>query len=579
MAEQIDFVNVGLKSLQDRFYQEMCHVPSVAPVLRNIRLLYEHGVHLEITTPITAETSGEEIRRMAQFISRLSPDIPWHLYRLLPEYKMSAAEHTPMGELLGLYRIAKEYLNHVYVGNLVGSEWLDTICPDCAAVLVKRINTLGCGCKVMACHIQDKKCPQCGRPSPITGDCTPLPDCAAGENSCSIGLAPETNEPCLGLLEAQGFRKTFDFRTGDALACAAPMVNTIASIMSRHPYPGDEKPASDNWVTQMALELQAVYPSDLVMLDYAQALFMATNQEADYQPALKNIFNDIDSFLAKTGYEPLIIGLGGLEEIKQNIDIETILGPSPGMLRNDGKYVYINQELMAKASAAQLGQLKPLCRIISRREFLGSLQDSYSDAFAASLDDYVAIANPGIVFQGINSMGRKRYRTTSLCESIPVYSAFEAPQDISEIAAVVGRAVTQGKKVALIIVEGAGAKDFPFPVRQCANKRGEFVYQLHQQYITLGSGIPYYRLPFVFGNRSWAKETNLYPFSGKFYGALSHALGRLDESHRCFSVGNRNIFTHVCLEADISLECYCCFQHNYGILSVFRNKALSQNTH
>lgn len=100
----------------------------------------------------------------------------------------------------------------------------------------------------------------------------------------------------------------------------------------------------------------------------------------------------------------------------------------------------------------------------------------------------------------MNSFARFKNLTDSLDKYIPVYTTITPPADLTQVAPIVSEAVRGGKKIALIMLEGAGLSNFPFPtVNKCQNYDGHFVYQLHQQYITLGTGIPYsqseYRFP------------------------------------------------------------------------------------
>ena len=53
-------------------------------------------------------------------------------------------------------------LAYIYFGNFIGSEWVNTVCPDCGKVLVERINLGGCGAKSLACHLQGDCCPSAG---------------------------------------------------------------------------------------------------------------------------------------------------------------------------------------------------------------------------------------------------------------------------------------------------------------------------------------------------------------------------------------------------------------------------------
>jgi AmmeMemoRadiSam system radical SAM enzyme len=573
LADRIDFVNISLKSIRDDTYRSVCKVPGVGPVLRNIEFLHRNGIHVEVTTPIIPQMDQDEIKQIAEFVAGLDRRIPFHLFRLLPEYRMADETYTDVDELIAMRETALKYLDHVYIGNMVGSEWMDTYCSKCGTTLIKRVNTLGCGARLIDTSIKKGECPLCGQIAPIVGNA----DFQASATSiCSLSNVSGFDRQTLGLLDAYGFRKPFDFKTGQTVTVDSPLIQNVGQIMTERPYPGDELPEADTWVTDVALELLNIHPTDLVMLDYAQAFFIAANRPGAYNPSLKNIFENIERFLTQTGFEPMVIGLGQMEPVEQELDLESVFASSDSFAQSSGKYAYFSAADMASSDPDRMDDLKKHCHVQTQAEFLASFENGYSQVFTESLDDFVAIANPGVVFKGLNSMGKKQHMTPALCPSIPVYTTLEQPDHIAEIAPIVERVVRSGKKVALIIVEGAGPSDFPWPTHSCRNGSGEYFYQLWQQYITISLGIPYEQceLQSPFRRGYWREESTDYPFSGKFHAPLDHPLGIRIGEKKSLAIGNRNILTHVCLEADIAVECYCCYMHNYGTLAVFRDRVL-----
>ena len=449
-----------------------------------------------------------------------------------------------------------------------------TRCPNCGSPNAMGQKFCGiCGAALTAC------CPNCGAGIPIVGKCS-LPLSDADKIACPVTSVTSPDEKVLGLLDTYGYQRIFDSKTGKATVSNSPLVDEVAEVASRYPYPGDGKPEADTWATDVALELLSIYPAELVMLDYAQALFLATNQPDGYNRAFENIFDNIERFLSKTGYEPVILGCGGLENIKHFIDLENVFRSSEGFSLSSDKYAFIKTSTLAQAEPPQVKRLEKLSRVLTTKEFLDSLKDGYSAEFVENLDDYVAIANPGVVFKGLSSHSKKWYRTPALSGTVPVYTTLGQPKSIVEIAPIIRQAVQSDKKVALIIVEGVGLRDFPFPAQECSNHSGEFVYQTPwQQYITLSTGIPYNKYLLPLSNRYWSQDYRQYPFSGKFHRLLNNTLGQQIGNKKSLAVGNRTIFTHACLGADVSLECYCCYSHNHGTMAVFRDKALKAKYH
>jgi len=161
----VDLYKVDLKSFQDRNYRKLGGL--LNNVLDTIERLYKMGFWLEIVTLVIPgfNDSSEELRDMAQFLSRISPDIPWHVTAFHQDYKMKDPDNTSVSTLLRAAEIGKaEGLNFVYAGNLpmrVGS-WENTYCPGCNALLVERS-----GYRIRQARVTPEgTCPDCSRHIP-----------------------------------------------------------------------------------------------------------------------------------------------------------------------------------------------------------------------------------------------------------------------------------------------------------------------------------------------------------------------------------------------------------------------------
>ena len=78
------FINVSLKGLSSRFCGDSLGIADSAPVVRNIRELAGR-CHVEVTTPVIDGENDHELDQMAEIIAAIDPDIPWHVFRLLPD--------------------------------------------------------------------------------------------------------------------------------------------------------------------------------------------------------------------------------------------------------------------------------------------------------------------------------------------------------------------------------------------------------------------------------------------------------------------------------------------------------------
>jgi pyruvate formate lyase activating enzyme len=568
LAQYVDFMSISLKSLYDEYYQRVCQAPSANPVKRNIEFFHSSGIHVEVNTPITEDIEEPEVEEIARFLSGIDANIPYVILRLLPEYKMENKSKTPIDKLKTMKELARQRLNHVFIGNIVGPGWLDTRCPDCGLTLVNRINNTGCGAITVKNRIQKNRCPDCGAYIPIIYD-REYEDRARGKK-----LNQETTNEALGILSIDGQRIVFDFRTGLPSKTSLPLLTSLDNSMASLPYPGDAKTEADLWAIKMALELVNIYPADLVTLLLAQASFSAFYNTDDYESHYETIFRNISLFLKKTGYEPVICGLGNLENIERFIDLENTLNSDTTFHITSGKYAFINESTFKKIRPKRLRELERFTNIIRKEDFLKTLTRGFSKEYEAALDDYVVIANKGAIFKGLNSLGKKQINTFGLDDTIPLYTTIGEPKHICEISDCIKSSIKDGKKVALILVEGAGNKNFGLPFTECSNRNGKLNYGLWQQYYTISTGKEYTCSDSFLDRRSWPGERKSYPFSGRFFEPLPDAIGHSITNGKSLTVGNRSMITHVCLGADISLECYCCYSHHYGSLAVVDSKLL-----
>lgn len=156
----LDACNVDLKSFRDKFYREICR-GRLEPVLESIRHMKELGIWIELTTLVVPgqNDSTEELRDMAQFITSVDKNIPWHLSRFHPSYQYGDSAPTPLDTLRMAHNIGKdEGLKFVYIGNVAG-ENLDTVCPFCQEILIRRGPF-----RVLENRIEHGRCPSCGKP-------------------------------------------------------------------------------------------------------------------------------------------------------------------------------------------------------------------------------------------------------------------------------------------------------------------------------------------------------------------------------------------------------------------------------
>lgn len=136
----LDAANVDLKSFRKDTYRKIMKA-NLDGVLDSIRYMHEIGVWIEVTTLIVPamNDSEREIRDIAEFISGVGREIPWHISRFSPNFDMQDIPPTSLEILRKAYEIGKKAgLRYVYLGNVAGDETENTFCHECNAKLIER---------------------------------------------------------------------------------------------------------------------------------------------------------------------------------------------------------------------------------------------------------------------------------------------------------------------------------------------------------------------------------------------------------------------------------------------------------
>jgi len=136
----LDAINIDLKSFRPEFYARICKA-KLEPILENIREFHKMGVWVEITTLVIPgeNDSPDELRSIAEFISSVSPDMPWHLSAFHADYQMTSVNATAKSKLIDARTIGKNAgLKYVYIGNIEAEEESNTYCPKCSQLLIGR---------------------------------------------------------------------------------------------------------------------------------------------------------------------------------------------------------------------------------------------------------------------------------------------------------------------------------------------------------------------------------------------------------------------------------------------------------
>jgi len=117
----LDAANVDLKGFDDDVYLRYCGA-AAGPVMTNLKRMQAAGVHLEVTTLIVPEVndSPEQLKTIAEaLVFNLGLDVPWHVTRFFPAWKMTSVPVTPLAILTEAKTIGHQAgLHFVHIGNV-----------------------------------------------------------------------------------------------------------------------------------------------------------------------------------------------------------------------------------------------------------------------------------------------------------------------------------------------------------------------------------------------------------------------------------------------------------------------------
>jgi len=174
IAPFLDAATVDFKGGVDpEFYKKFSAVPSVEPIYESLREMRKNDIHVEITNLVVPKMgdSMERIRELATWIrDNLGKDVPFHLLRFHPDYRLTELPSTPVKTLEQACDVSREAgLHYVYIGNVPGHRYENTYCPNCHELLIKRFSF-----EIVQWSLtKDMRCPACGQSIAIRGQFHP----------------------------------------------------------------------------------------------------------------------------------------------------------------------------------------------------------------------------------------------------------------------------------------------------------------------------------------------------------------------------------------------------------------------
>ncbi|HWQ08673.1 MAG TPA: hypothetical protein VN436_06195 [Holophaga sp.] len=375
----------------------------------------------------------------------------------------------------------------------------------------------------------------------------------------------------LAIIDAREWQRMFDLRTCDRVEQDGPMVRMTKRILHRHPFPGDLEEGGLRWVTDVALELVREYDPAFMFLTYAQPYFkgryaaMGPKQRAVMVSAVKE---EVERFVAASGFLPVIVGTGDMTERRDGIDLTGLDGLAVAThwsARYAGLHAPSRKDL--RTVAAQPG----LDRIVPRREWLDLFGGT--EAQGRRVPDYLLVAKEGRTFRTLGQAHREVVRIPAASSArIPVSLHGGPAKEITDIRGMVEEGLRH-RKTALVMVEGIGAAEFPWPCSTVQNGRDWFYYEPGDgQYLTIASGAHrVFDYPTGYRYFDEIMEDKAYPLSGYFTAIPEGTLGSAFPG-KSAAVGDRSMFMHMVPGADLSVEVFARNLYNQGTMAVLHRQ-------
>lgn len=120
ISPYLDAINIDLKGFSEENYLKYSGA-RLQPVLDNIKDIFKRKIYLEVTTLLVPGVNDDEkqLKDIANFLASISKEIPWHISRFFPAYKMTEVEPTRIESLKLAETIGKKAgLKYIHLGNV-----------------------------------------------------------------------------------------------------------------------------------------------------------------------------------------------------------------------------------------------------------------------------------------------------------------------------------------------------------------------------------------------------------------------------------------------------------------------------
>lgn len=167
LIKVIDVFAISIKAMDEEYYKKFTK-GWLPPVLENTRQVHRSGTHYEISNLVVTglTNNNDNYDKMINFIlGDLSPETAIHFTRFHPDYKYMDNVKTPLEDVMAARDRARAAgIKYPYVGNAFDCDGLNTYCPSCGELLIRRY---GLNTYVKPAISDSGKCNKCGCQTPV----------------------------------------------------------------------------------------------------------------------------------------------------------------------------------------------------------------------------------------------------------------------------------------------------------------------------------------------------------------------------------------------------------------------------
>lgn len=142
LLEVVDIFAISIKSMDADYYKRFTG-GTLPPVLEAAKKVYNANKHIEISNLVVTGISDnvDSYDQIIDFVLKeLGPEVPLHFTRFHPDYQYTNVEKTSEEAVIEAVKRARERgVMYAYTGNMFETEYMNTYCSNCGALLIKRI--------------------------------------------------------------------------------------------------------------------------------------------------------------------------------------------------------------------------------------------------------------------------------------------------------------------------------------------------------------------------------------------------------------------------------------------------------